>query len=85
MPATVRLTSKRQATFSAELCEDLGLSPGDELELIPRVEGGRRFWILQKRKSPPRPWFGCLSDYAGQVSGHSMEAIRESIARGKKA
>jgi bifunctional DNA-binding transcriptional regulator/antitoxin component of YhaV-PrlF toxin-antitoxin module len=85
MSATVKLTSKRQATFPAELCEEMGLIPGDELELIPRAEGGERYWILQKRKSPDRPWFGSLKAYAGNVEDHSIEAMRESIRAGRKA
>lgn len=83
MATTIKLTSKRQATFPVELCEDLGLGPGDELELIPRVEGGERVWILQKRKTPQRSWLGCLSGYAANAEDHSMESVRESIRKGR--
>lgn len=85
MTSTVKLTSKRQATFPAELCEEMGLSPGDELELIPRAEDGERYWILQKRKSPDRAWLGSLKSYAKNVEDHSLEAMRESIRSGRKA
>lgn len=83
MKATVRLTSKRQVTFPAEVCENLGIKPGDELELIPRTEGGERFWVLQKREAPLRPWLGSLNAYAKNAQDHSMEAIRESIRKGR--
>ena len=85
MASTIKLTSKRQATFPAEVCERLGIGPGDVLELIPRVEGGERFWILQKREPKKRPWSGCLRRYAANVEDHSMEAVRESIREGRTA
>ena len=83
MSTTIKLTSKRQATFPAEVCEGLGIGPGDELELIPRVENGERYWLLQKRVSPKRPWFGRLKKYAANAKDHSMEAVRESIRKGR--
>ena len=83
MVAIVKLTSKRQVTFPAEVCENLGIEPGDELELIPRTEDGERFWILQKRKTPARPWLGSLARYAKNAEDHSIEAIRESIRKGR--
>lgn len=83
MKATIRLTSKRQVTFPAEVCETLGIKPGDELELIPRTENGERFWVLQKREAPLRPWLGSLNAYAKNTQDHSMEAIRESIRKGR--
>lgn len=83
MASTIRLTSKRQATFPAEVCEGLGIEPGDELELIPRVEDGERFWLLQKREPKKRPWSGRLKRYAANADDHSMEAVRESIRNGR--
>jgi bifunctional DNA-binding transcriptional regulator/antitoxin component of YhaV-PrlF toxin-antitoxin module len=83
MATTIKLTSKRQATFPVELCEGLGIEPGDELELIPRVEGGERVWLLQKRGTPQRPWLGRLNAYAGKAADHSMDSVRESIRKGR--
>jgi bifunctional DNA-binding transcriptional regulator/antitoxin component of YhaV-PrlF toxin-antitoxin module len=83
--ATIKLTSKRQATFPRELCESLGLQPGDELRLVPRVADGERVWVLQVVEMPDRPWFGRLRKYAGAAAGHSMGAIRDSIRRGRAA
>lgn len=82
---TIKLTSKRQATFPRELCESLGLEPGDELRLIPKVEDGERVWILQVVEKPDRPWFGRLRKYADVADDHSMEAVRNSIRRGRTA
>ncbi len=81
--ATIRLTSKRQATFPKELCEALELKPGDALELSPRIEGGERVWILRRKDRPDRPWLGRLKHYAESVDDHSMSAIRESIEKGR--
>lgn len=83
MTATVKLTSKRQATFPAEVCENLGVGPGDEIELVPRVEEGERLWVLRKRSVPGRPWLGVLQDYAENADDHSIEAVRESIRKGR--
>ncbi len=81
MIASVRLTSKRQVTFPAETCEDLGIEPGDMIDLIPTVENGEQSWLLQKRKAPTRPWVGMLNKYAKNASDHSLEGIRESIRK----
>ena len=85
MSTTIRLTTKRQATFPQELCESLGLAPGDEIELVPRIENGQRIWMLQPKKKPDRPWIGALRKYAKGVTDHSMEGIRESIRKGRSA
>lgn len=81
---TLTLTSKRQATFPKETCESLGLRPGDVIELESRIEAGTKVWVLRPRPSRPRAWVGCLGKHAGTVSDHTMEAVRESIAAGRK-
>jgi bifunctional DNA-binding transcriptional regulator/antitoxin component of YhaV-PrlF toxin-antitoxin module len=78
------LTSKRQATFPKETCETLGLKPGDVIQLEPRDEGGTRVWVLRPQRARARDWVGCLGVRAGKVMDHSMAAIRESIAAGRK-
>jgi len=85
MTKTIKLTAKRQATFPAEVCEQLGLRPGDEIELVPRVEAGGRFWVIQKREAPTRPWVGSLRGYGQNASDHSLDAIRNSIATKRKS
>jgi len=84
MKGTIKLTSKRQATFPAEVCESLQVGPGDEIELIPRVEEGRKVWLLRPKTAPLRPWFGVLRRYAERVESHEMEDVRKSIAEGRK-
>ncbi|MEO0413796.1 MAG: AbrB/MazE/SpoVT family DNA-binding domain-containing protein [Verrucomicrobiota bacterium] len=83
--STIKVTSKRQVTFPAEVCESLGVKAGDELELVPVIdEFGEKSWNLRKAdKTPERPWIGRLSQYASNVEDHSMEAIRESISNGR--
>ena len=83
MGKTIKLTAKRQATFPAEVCHQLGLKSGDEMDLIPRLENGEQQWLLRKRTVPKRGWVGSLDQYALNNDNHSMSAIRESIARRK--
>lgn len=82
---TMTLTSKRQATLPRETCEALGLKPGDVIELEPRSEGKDRVWVLRPRPSRTREWVGCLGPRAGNVTNHSLSAIRKSIAAGRRA
>jgi len=81
---TLRLTTKRQATFPKETCEALGLKPGDVIELDSRDEGGTKVWFLRPRPSLERGWVGCLGPRAKEVKDHSMEAIRKSISAGRR-
>ncbi len=82
--ATLTLTAKRQATLPKEACEALGLKPGDTIELEPRTEDGEKVWILRPRPAHARDWVGCLAAKSDSVSDHSMEAVRASIAAGRK-
>jgi len=59
----VKLTSKRQATFPAELCRELGLQPGDTVDLESRVDDGRKIWVLKRAAGAARPWVGTLKNY----------------------
>ena len=81
---TLTLTSKRQATFPKETCEALGLKPGDVVGLEQRDEGGTQVWVLRPQPTRPRAWVGCLAPRAKKVTDHSLTAIRESIAIGRK-
>jgi AbrB family looped-hinge helix DNA binding protein len=49
----VKVTGKRQITLPAEMCRDLGIVRGDELE-IERVEGG--LWIKPAMAAPAPDW-----------------------------
>ncbi len=83
MPS-LTLTAKRQATFPLATCEALGLKPGDTLELEARDEADGRVWILRPRPARARKWIGSVGGFAGTTVDHSMEAVRTSIARGRK-
>ena len=75
----MKLTSKRQATFPARVCESLGIAPGDEIILTPREsDDGSIAWLLQPARPKARPWLGSLREYA-KDKDHSMKNIRESI------
>lgn len=81
---TLTLTSKRQATFPKETCESLGLKPGDVIGLEPRDENGGKVWVLRLQPARTRAWVGCLGARAKKVTDHSLAAVRESIAAGRK-
>lgn len=76
----VKLSSKRQATFPRNVCESLGLKPGDEILLEPT--GDTAEWTLRPAKARSRPWLHRLRPYAAE-NDHSMDAVRGSIAKGR--
>ena len=80
----IKLTAKRQATFPSKVCQELGVAPGDELELKPAKVRGENVWVLKPASKPRSTWIGSLNRYADNAGGdHSMEAVRKSVARGK--
>jgi bifunctional DNA-binding transcriptional regulator/antitoxin component of YhaV-PrlF toxin-antitoxin module len=81
---TLTLTAKRQATFPAKTCKSLGLKPGDVVELEARDEADGRVWVLRPRPERARRWVGCLESFGRPVGDHSLEAVRNSIATGRK-
>jgi bifunctional DNA-binding transcriptional regulator/antitoxin component of YhaV-PrlF toxin-antitoxin module len=81
---TLTLTVKRQATFPKKTCQSLGLKPGDVVELEARDEASGRVWVLRPRPVRARRWIGSLETYGRQAADHSLEAIRNSIATGRK-
>lgn len=78
----VKVSSKRQVTFPKKVCETLGIKTGDELLLERHVEANQEVWYLKPAKEATRSWLGSLREYA-RNKDHSMEAIRDSIARGR--
>lgn len=77
----IKLTTKRQATFPAALCRELGVRAGDRLVLERREIDGEPAWLLRK----PRPdwsWAGSLRRYASGRS-HDWEEVEQSIERGR--
>ena len=47
---SIRLTSKRQATFPIKLCQELGVKPGDHLILERKNIEGDIAWTLKPKK-----------------------------------
>lgn len=80
MVKTLKITSKRQATFPAALCDELGVVPGDELQLERRVLDGAAAWVIQAKGKPGMSWFGALRGYATGKS-HDMKSIRSVVGR----
>ncbi|MFA5264176.1 MAG: AbrB/MazE/SpoVT family DNA-binding domain-containing protein [Opitutaceae bacterium] len=81
---TLTLTAKRQATLPVETCKSLGLKPGDVVELEARDEANGRVWVLRPRPARARRWIGSLQSFVRPVADHSLEAVRKSIAAGRK-
>ena len=78
--SAIKVTAKRQATLSVELCRELGIKPGDKIDIERTVVGNERVWVLRP-SSPSLSWFGSLKKYTRNKS-HDMEDIRKSIGRG---
>jgi bifunctional DNA-binding transcriptional regulator/antitoxin component of YhaV-PrlF toxin-antitoxin module len=76
----MRITSKRQATLPVALCQELGVGPGDTIELERRVVDGVSVWILRPRK-PDWSWLGCLKPLVTGKS-HDWATIERAIERG---
>lgn len=79
----MKVSSKRQVTFPKQVCESLGIHPGDEILLERHVDSGEEVWYLKPAKEARRPWLGSLRKY-GHNKKHDLDAIRESILQGRK-
>lgn len=75
----VTMTAKRQATFPRELCDELGIGPGDKLEVDSAVIDGQKVVVLRPRRID-YAWVGRLRVRADLP--HDMAAIRKSVGRG---
>ena len=78
--ADLTITSKRQATLPVDLCDELGVRPGDRLRVERRRVGGEHVWVIRGKK-PDWSWFGAARRYAKKKSHRSSE-IERSIERG---
>jgi bifunctional DNA-binding transcriptional regulator/antitoxin component of YhaV-PrlF toxin-antitoxin module len=76
---SMTLTSKRQATLPRELCEELGVHPGDRLDVDRAVVDGKPVWVLRPHRID---WSWIGSAHVAEGFHHDMDAIRESIGRG---
>jgi bifunctional DNA-binding transcriptional regulator/antitoxin component of YhaV-PrlF toxin-antitoxin module len=59
---TLTIMSKHQATLPAAFCRELGLKPGDKVDLDRRVVNGETVWILRGRRLD-WSWFGAARRY----------------------
>jgi len=78
--ASLKVTTKRQATLPAALCEELGVKAGDRIEAERRVVNGETVWVLRGSK-PDWSWFGAARKY-GKGRSHRWNEVRRSIERG---
>lgn len=80
----IRMTTKRQATFPRQLCEEMRLEPGHAIQVEAATLDGQRVWVLSVPPEPPKmDWVGSLRRHAKAGAGaHSMEAIRAKIVEG---
>jgi bifunctional DNA-binding transcriptional regulator/antitoxin component of YhaV-PrlF toxin-antitoxin module len=80
MTQTLTLTSKRQATFPAKLCKELGVEPGGKIILERRNISGEPEWVLRTGQHLDNEWFGVLRRYA-KNKPHDMDSIRNRIGQ----
>jgi len=78
--AKVAITAKRQATLPAALCEELGVGPGDALDVERRVVDGETVWVL-RGKNLDWSWVGVARPYAKGRS-HKLSEVKRSIQQG---
>ena len=74
------ITSKRQATLPVALCQELGLRPGEKVDLDRRVVNGETVWVLRGRRLD-WSWIGAARRY-GKGKRHRWAGVRRSIERG---
>jgi bifunctional DNA-binding transcriptional regulator/antitoxin component of YhaV-PrlF toxin-antitoxin module len=77
--AKITLTAKRQATLPKALCDELGVGPGDKLELERRSLSGETVWLV-RAPGPDWSWVGSGRRFARGKS-HDLDDIRKSVAR----
>ena len=65
---TIKITAKRQATFPSEVCDALGVKPGDRIALEEQRRKGERVWLLKPVRAPKRSWLFSLAKYAKNAS-----------------
>jgi bifunctional DNA-binding transcriptional regulator/antitoxin component of YhaV-PrlF toxin-antitoxin module len=74
------LTTKRQATLPRELCEELGVHPGDQIDLERAVIDDKPVWVLRPHRLD---WSWIGSAKVAADASHDLDDIRASVARGR--
>jgi bifunctional DNA-binding transcriptional regulator/antitoxin component of YhaV-PrlF toxin-antitoxin module len=71
--ATIKLTAKRQATFPAEVCRELGVGIGDALEIKSVRHEDQTVWVLVPVEKKKSNWIGSLQKYAKKAKPWTRE------------
>lgn len=79
--ASVKITTKRQATLPKGLCDEMGLTPGDSLRVERRVVDGESLWVLLPKRNP-WSWAGRAKKY-GMDKSHDLAEIGHSVGRAR--
>ena len=77
----IKITAKRQATFSKELCDDLHVGPGDSIAVERRMLDGEAVWILRPQ-TVDWSWVGSVKVPAN--ASHDIDDVRASIAQSRR-
>jgi AbrB family looped-hinge helix DNA binding protein len=75
MATRTRITGKRQVTVPKDICEALGLQPGDEIEWLPG-NGSVRVKKVAPDDDPFAKWRGYFKDLKGQDVDALVEDMR---------
>ncbi len=73
----VTLEKDGKAVLPAKLCREMGLQPGDEVEVKMRVIDGKSGWLLQRRE-PDFSWIGSLKDHV-KNRDHDLSRVDEVV------
>jgi len=65
----ITLDENGSAILPATLCKEMGLRPGDEIDVEARVIDGGRAWLL-RRSEPDFSWIGSLKNH---IKNHDHE------------
>ncbi|TQE95335.1 MAG: AbrB/MazE/SpoVT family DNA-binding domain-containing protein [Spiribacter salinus] len=76
---TIKITAKRQATIPAEVCDELGIQPGDSVSLTPIIINDQRVWVMAPKTSAKVDWSWIGQAKVNETKSHDIEDIRASI------
>ena len=72
---TIKITAKRQATFPSEVCDALGVKPGERIALHEQHQKGERVGVLQPVRAPKSARPFSLSRYAKRAAQPGARAL----------
>jgi AbrB family looped-hinge helix DNA binding protein len=73
----MRLSSKNQITIPVSVMREMGVRPGDELEIVPK---GREATIRPARKAP---WLKHIGSLTGVWPAGDLDALRDEWDRSR--